>query len=72
MAPSFRLNPQSTITIIQAQEISNIISKREGKKYTFFRFMNLGKLSLVFESEDKDQKVITVDNAKNLITKGTY
>lgn len=72
MAPSFRPSPQSTITVIQAQEISELLSRREGKKFRFFRFMNLGKLSLVFESEDKEQRVITMDNAKSLIQKGTY
>jgi hypothetical protein len=61
---------QPTITVMQADRVAAILSEREGTQFKFFRFLNLARFSLVFESADKQQRVLTVDNVKNLLNKG--
>ena len=57
----------STITLMQAARVAAIISEREGIQYKFFRFLNLSRFSLVFESNTKEQRVLSIDNVKRML-----
>jgi hypothetical protein len=63
---------QQTLSVMQAERIAEELSAREGTRYKFFKFLNLARFSLVFISETNEQRVLTIDNAKNLLNKGEY
>jgi hypothetical protein len=58
---------QPAMSVVDAQRVSEILSQREGSTYKFFRFLNLARFSLVFQSENGDQKVLTLDHAKLIL-----
>lgn len=57
----------NTISLLQAERVAVILSEREGLHYKFFRFLNLSRLSLVFESDTKEQRVLSIDNVKRML-----
>jgi hypothetical protein len=65
MAPK----PQ-VMSVMEVQRVSEILSQREGSTYKFFRFLNLARLSLVFQGDNGDQKVLTLDHAKLILNQG--
>lgn len=57
----------NTITKLEAERVSEILSEREGVRYKFFRFLNLSRFSLVFLSETGEQRVLSGENVKNIL-----
>ena len=57
----------NTISLLQAERVAEILSEREGVQFKFFRFLNLSRLSLVFESDTKEQRVLSIDNVKRML-----
>lgn len=57
----------NTITLMQAERVAAILSEREGIQFKFFRFLNLSRFSLVFESNTKEQRVLSIDNVKRIL-----
>ena len=47
--------------------MAEILSEREGVQFKFFCFLNLSRLSLVFESDTKEQRVLSIDNVKRIL-----
>jgi hypothetical protein len=52
---------------MQAERVAEILSEREGVQFKFFCFLNLSRLSLVFESDTKEQRVLSIDNVKRIL-----
>ena len=67
-----RLKPQQPLSVMQAERIAEELSAREGTRYKFFRFLNLARFSLVFVSDNNEQRVLTIDTAKSLLNNGEY
>lgn len=61
------MNQSNPITVMQADRVAKILSEREGLQFRFFRFLNLARFSLVFESADKQQRVLTIDTVKTML-----
>lgn len=67
MSPSNKQQVSSETVSLVAERLT----VSEGKAFKFFGFLNLSRFSLVFVSEDGDQKVLTVDSVQRIL-KGQY
>lgn len=57
----------STITVMQAERVAQVLSERENTKFKFSCFLNLSRLSLVFTNESGEQRVLAGDNVKHIL-----
>lgn len=62
--------PAKIMSRLDVENVGEILSRREGRPYKFFRFLNLSKFSLVYLTEGGDQRVLTMDNAKEILHQG--
>jgi hypothetical protein len=59
--------PPITMSRLEADRVSEILSAREGVKYRFYCFLNLSRFSLQFESDSGEQKVLSIDTVKSIL-----
>ena len=59
----------SKITRIEAERISEVLSKDEGRQYKFISFLNGSRPSLAFECETGEQRILAENNAKHILGK---
>lgn len=61
------------ITLIEAAQVAEVLSKNEGREYHFIRFMmKFSRPAILFETSDRDQKILTVASAKSLLNNKVY
>lgn len=56
-----------TLSQIVVDRVCDILSEREGVRYKFFRFLNLSKFSVVFISDNGEQRVLCADHIQRMI-----